>query len=179
MEKNTAKEYAHVRLMLLGSGGLDIHNCEDDLKEYVTANKLGDSVQFMGNVDNVYEYLQASDIFVFPSENEAFPLSLIEAMACGLPVISTSAGGMKDVLENERNGLIVISGDDHQLYGAISNLVTDIPLANNLGRAALRSVRHKYSVDSVTNEYVELFEHISKLHGKEFNSVGHGSSDLM
>lgn len=173
--KKIQQEYSDVRLLLLGSGGLDIHNCEEDLKKYVLANGLEHSVQFMGSVDNVHEYLQASDIFVFPSENEAFPLSLIEAMACGLPVISTSAGGIKDVLEDGINGLVVKSGDSQHLYDAVSSLITDIPLAKKLGDAALRSVRHKYSEDSVTNKYIELFEHISKLHRKELNSVGHGS----
>lgn len=176
--KKIQHEYSDISLLLLGSGGLDIHNCENDLKKFVNANKLGGSVHFIGSVDNVQEYLQASDIFVFPSENEAFPLSLIEAMACGLPVISTSAGGIKDVLENGINGLVIKSGDGQQLYDAISCLITDVTQANYLGRAALRSIRHKYSVDSVTNEYIKLFGHISKLDGEEFSSVGQGSSDL-
>jgi glycosyltransferase involved in cell wall biosynthesis len=177
--KKIQQEHSNVRLMLLGSGGSDIHNCEEDLKIYVKVNGLEDSVQFMGSIDNVCDYLRASDIFVFPSENEAFPLSLIEAMACGLPVISTSAGGIKDVLKNGTNGLVVGSGDYQQLHDAIANLLTDIPLSDDLGQAAWRSVRHRYSTEFVTNEYIQLFERISGLRGKKHGSLSHGSSDLM
>jgi glycosyltransferase involved in cell wall biosynthesis len=176
--KKIQQEHSNVRLLLLGSGGLDIHSCEEYLKKFVRLNKLSNSVQFMGTVENVHDYLRASDIFVFPSENEAFPLSLIEAMACGLPVISTSAGGIKDVLVDGINGRVVKSDDYQQLYDAIVDIITDINLSDNLGQAAWRSVRHKYSTDSVTSKYVELFEQISKSRGGKLDLLRRGSSDL-
>jgi glycosyltransferase involved in cell wall biosynthesis len=83
------QENRKVGFVLIGSGGLDVHNCEAALKEYVTANRLELVVHFAGEVPNVHEYLQASDVFVLPTEDDAFPLALIEAMACGLPVVST------------------------------------------------------------------------------------------
>jgi glycosyltransferase involved in cell wall biosynthesis len=86
-------KHKHVRLLLVGSGGLDIQNCEAELKDYVRGKGLQGSVQFAGEVHNVHLYLQASDLFVFPTQSEAFGISLIEAMACGLPVISTPVGG--------------------------------------------------------------------------------------
>lgn len=177
--KKIEHNYSNVRLMLLGSGGSDIHNCEQDLKIYVKINDLGDSVQFTGSVNNVNEYLRASDIFVFPSENEAFPLSLIEAMACGLPVISTSAGGIKDILKNGANGLVVQSGDYQQLYDATAKLITDTTLSDSLGQAAWRSVRLRYTTESVADEYTDLFEHISRFHENKHGSLSHGGSDLM
>ena len=81
------RQHPNVKLLVVGAGGLDIHNCEAELKAYVIANGLQDSVHFTGSVENVHEYLQVADIFVFPTENEAFGISLIEAMACGLPAI--------------------------------------------------------------------------------------------
>ncbi len=86
-------EFPKAKLLLVGSGGLDMHNCEDELRSYVADHGLQNHVSFSGAVQNVEEYLQASDLFVFPTESEAFGLSLVEAMACGLPVITTSSRG--------------------------------------------------------------------------------------
>jgi glycosyltransferase involved in cell wall biosynthesis len=96
-----SKEHTNVALLLVGGGSLDIYNCEDELKDYVQRKHLQDCVYFMGEVQNVSIYLQAADIFVFPTEKEAFGISLIEAMACGLPVISTDVGGLKDIIVDD------------------------------------------------------------------------------
>jgi glycosyltransferase involved in cell wall biosynthesis len=154
-----------LRLLLLGSGGLDLHNCESELREYVIANDLQDSVQFTGDVRNVHEYLQAADIFVFPTEREAFGISLIEAMACGLPSISTSVGGVKDILDHERNGIVVEAGDHRQLLAALETCITSPALASLLGHAAWKTVRDDYSAEVVTETYVNLFQKLCNQNG--------------
>jgi glycosyltransferase involved in cell wall biosynthesis len=160
------RKYNNVGLLLVGAGGLDIHNCEAELKAYVSANGLQDSVCFTGEVHNVYEYLQASDIFVFPTENEAFGISLIEAMACGLPVISTPVGGVKDILQHRQNGFVVQPGDLQQLYDALDTLITDAALSDCLGQAAWQTVQDRYSAKTVTRKYVTLFQHLTSQNGK-------------
>ncbi|NIS66188.1 MAG: glycosyltransferase, partial [Gemmatimonadales bacterium] len=104
-------------LVLVGGGSLDMHDCEEELKRYVRENGLSASVRFTGNVQNVEDYLRASDVFAFPTEIEAFGISLIEAMACELPAVSTPVGGIKDILRHEENGLIVEVGNETQLEG--------------------------------------------------------------
>ncbi len=150
-------KHNHVKLLLIGSGGLDIHNCELELKTYVKENNLQSAVQFTGNVQNVNEYLQASDIFVFPTANEAFGISLIEAMACGLPVISTPVGGIKDIIQDKQNGLLVKARDFQQLYEALDTLLIDTVLSSSLGKAARQTVQNRYSAEIVTQKYIELF----------------------
>lgn len=154
------RKHSNVTLLLVGSGGLDIHNCEAELKAYVSANGLQDSVHFTGDVRNVHEYLQASDIFVFPTENEAFGISLTEAMACGLPVISTPVGGVKDILQHRQNGLVVKPGDFQHLYDALDLLITDQSLSAFLGKAAWQTVQELYSMVVVTQAYIELFRRV-------------------
>lgn len=154
-------KYGDATLILSGSGGLDMHDCEAELRHYVRANHLQDSVRFAGNVRNVHEYLQASDIFVFPTENEAFGIALIEAMACGLPVITTAVGGVKDIVQHGENGLVVQAGDFGQLYGALDTLLADAALAARLGEAARRTAQDQYSQEWVTRQYVELFERVA------------------
>ena len=164
MWRDIMTEHNHLRLLLVGSGGLDIHNCEAELKAYVSANGLQDNVRFTGSVDNVHEYLQASDMFVFPTEEEAFGISLIEAMACGLPVISTPVGGVPDILEHQHNGLLVEPGDARQLFEAFETLMNNPAFSARLGQAAWRTVQNRYCADRVTNDYIEFFRRIKLDH---------------
>lgn len=150
--------HQHSKLLIVGGGSKDLHDCEANLKEYVDYNGLQNSVCFTGNVTNVSEYLQASDIFVFPTENEAFGISLIEAMACGLPVISTPVGGIKEILTHGQNGLMVEVGNFEQLHDSIQTLITDDYLSASLGKAALQTVRNRYSRETIAKKYIELFK---------------------
>jgi glycosyltransferase involved in cell wall biosynthesis len=158
-------KHRHVSLMLVGTGGLDIHNCEADLKAYVAAHELQQSVYFTGSVQNVVEYLQAADIFVFPTENDAFPSSLVEAMTCGLPVITTPVGAIKTIVTDKQNGLVVQPGDFQQLYEALDTLITDTPLAYHLGQAAWQTVQARYSTAIVTQKYIKLFSQVANASG--------------
>ena len=153
----THEKYPNAVLVLVGAGGLDIHNCEAELRAYVNANGLGKTVLFAGGVPNVHEYLQAADLFVFPTLNDAFPSSLIEAMACGLPVVTTSVGALGAIVTNRQNGLIIAPGDDQQLYQALDTLLSDTSLSARLGEEARKLVQENYSATKVTMSYLALF----------------------
>ena len=154
--------HANVLLLLAGTGGLDIHNCEDELKQFVKNNKLENFVRFTGAVANVPEYLQASDIFVFPTENDAFPSSIVEAMACGLPVITTPVGAIKTIVTDGETGTLVQPANFEQLYQALDVMLTDRMSTSRLARAAHRSVQNNYSSNVVTEKYQALFHKLMK-----------------
>jgi glycosyltransferase involved in cell wall biosynthesis len=149
--------HPHVRVLLVGSGGLDIHNCEEQLRRDVEVRGLRDHVRFAGEVADVQQYLQASDIFVLPSEDDAFPLSLVEAMACGLPVVATRVGGIPEIITPEDDGLLIEAGDARLLHDALCRLIVDRSLSSALGAAAARTVHTRYSQAHITQQYVELF----------------------
>jgi glycosyltransferase involved in cell wall biosynthesis len=149
--------FPQAHLLLVGSGGLDLHNCEADLRTFVKEHGLKNCVTFTGAVTNVPDYLQASDLFVFPTENEAFGISLIEAMACGMPAISTNIGGVKDIIENGVNGVLINAGDQSQLEHALCTLLVDPRQRQKLGQQASQTVHEKYTKDSVTSRYTALF----------------------
>jgi glycosyltransferase involved in cell wall biosynthesis len=128
-------------LLIVGSGGLDLDNCEQELKDQARDDELGDSVRFVGAVERVEDYLRAADIFVFPTEEEAFGISLVEAMACELPVVSTPAGGLAEILARSDFGLTVEAGSDAAL-----------------GDAGRRIAERDYSLGAVVDRYVDLFE---------------------
>jgi glycosyltransferase involved in cell wall biosynthesis len=158
-----SEKHMQVRLLLLGAGSLDIHNCELDLHRFVEMNGLEHRVTFMGVVENVHEYLQASDLFVLPSEKEAFSISLIEAMACGLAVIATTVGGAKDVLRDGENGLSIRAGDFDQLYNALDALLSDPDRRRALAAEAIRTINQHYSREVVLRAYMDLFQQVTFL----------------
>ncbi len=155
--QDIAAQHENAYLLLVGSGGLDIDNCEAELRDYVSQRLLEERVCFTGSVTNVSDYLQASDIFVFPTENEAFGISLIEAMACGLAVISTVVGGVKDILENGRDGLAIEPGSFEQLADALVCLLGNESLRQQLGSAAYHTTLTHYATTSVNQSYGRLF----------------------
>jgi glycosyltransferase involved in cell wall biosynthesis len=154
--KEIQTRHASVGLVLVGSGGLDMHNCEADLRQYVAAHGLGSSVFFTGNVRNVHEYLQAADLFVFPTEKEAFSVSLIEAMACGLPCVATTVGGANDIVIDRHNGLLVPPSDLGRLLAAIDALLSDTSQVTALGAMAAQTARERCAREMVARQYAEL-----------------------
>jgi len=151
-------EHENAILLLAGTGGLDIHNCEAQLREYAISAALEKNVWFLGPVQNIPDYLQAADLFVFPTENDAFPSSLIEAMSCGLPVVTTPVGAIKTIVVHEETGLIVQPGNRQQLYEALITIISDKTLASRLGPAGRRIVQERYSARNMIGKYVSLFE---------------------
>lgn len=147
-------------LILAGTGGLDIHNCEDELREYTKAHGMEDHVKFTGAVQNVWEYLQASDLFVFPTENDAFPSSLVEAMACGLPVIATPVGAIESIVVDGETGVLIEPSNFEQLFQALHVLLTDRAAAARMGGAASQAVQRHYSAKIIIEKYEELFQHV-------------------
>lgn len=145
-------------LVLAGAGGADMHNCEDELREYVAEHGLEDSVVFAGAVDNVEDYLRASDAFVFPTENEAFGVSLIEAMAAGLPSVATPVGAIPDFFVDGANGLVVEPGSFAPLRDAIRVLLAGGDRVAALGRAARETVTARFSEDTIADGYLQVFE---------------------
>jgi glycosyltransferase involved in cell wall biosynthesis len=150
--------HANVVLLLAGTGGLDIHNCEAQLRDYVRSAALEENVWFLGSIENIAEYLQAADLFVLPTENDAFPSSLIEAMACGLPVITTPVGAIKTIVAHQETGLIVQAGNRQQLQDALVTILSDTTFASRLGQGGCQMVQQRYSAGSMISKYLTLFQ---------------------
>ncbi|MDH4030659.1 MAG: glycosyltransferase, partial [Chromatiales bacterium] len=133
-----------------------LQNCEDQLRDYVVQQSLQDSVRFTGSVANVRDYLQAADVFVFPSEREAFGISVAEAMACALPVVTTDIEGISDVVVPGQTASVVAPGDGPALVDAICSLFDDEASAVALGDAGRRRAVEYFSETSVVASYLEM-----------------------
>lgn len=147
-------------LVLVGSGGLGLQNCEETLQRYAKENALQSAVRFTGSVENVHEYLKASDVFVFPTEREAFGISVIEAMACGLPVVTTHVDGVKDVVRPGVDALVVAPGDDDAMAAAITTALDGGPAIAAMAVAARERAVQTWSNSSVVTAYRELFAEV-------------------
>ena len=145
-------------LLLAGTGGLDIHNCEAQLRDYVKSAGLEKNVWFLGSVQNIPEYLQAADLFVFPTEKDAFPSSLIEAMACGLPIVTTPVGAIKTIVVHQETGLFVQPGNFEQLLELLDFMLSNQILTFGLGQAAWQAVQNQYAAENITRHYISLFQ---------------------
>jgi glycosyltransferase involved in cell wall biosynthesis len=147
-------------LVLVGAGTADIHSCETELREAANEGAMRGRVLFTGAVDDVHRYLRASDAFVFPTEEEAFGISLVEAMACGLPCVATHVGAIPEIADDGA-ALLVPPGDRSALDTAIRQVLDQPDLRERLGRAAHKRAR-SFSVDAVADSYGELFLRLSE-----------------
>lgn len=153
-------EGRRVHLVLVGTGGTSVDNCEAELRGFVEQHGLGDSVTFTGAVTNVPEYLQASDVFVFPSEYEGFPLALFEAMACGLPVASTRVGSARELLTEGEHGALAEPKDPEGMTRAIRWMLDHPDRWPAMSVQARRLVAERFSLDAVADQYVALFREV-------------------
>lgn len=156
--KRIVTHYPQTHLHILGSAKLQMGDeYEDKLRGFVRDNNLKDAVTFHGDMDNVEDYLKEADIFAFPSRHEGLPNALLEAMACGLPVVATSIGGIVDVIKNGENGILVEPDDVDGLCKEITGMINSTDLRERLGKAARNTVEKGYSLEAIAGKYLELY----------------------
>ena len=144
---------ARTRLLLAGDGPL-----ASMLQAEVESLGLERRVHFLGVRTDIPELLSASDVFVLSSDWEGNPLTVMEAMAAGLPVVSTAVGGVPQLVEDGRTGLLTRRGDTKDLSRAMLRLLTDADLAADLGRqAGLRAIE-EFDVSAMADAYGRLYE---------------------
>lgn len=123
------------------------------------ALRIENSVRFVGESSDVAPLLQAADAFVLPSRTEGCPVSLLEAMACGLPVVATRVGGMRQVMEDGVTGSFVPPEDPIALADKLLE-VSHSPLAAAFGQRARRHMSTHYSLNAVADRYIEMYENL-------------------
>lgn len=143
--------YPGLRCLLLGDGPL-----RADIEDRVQVLGLDETVVFAGAVDNVMELLPACDAFVLPSLWEGLPISVLEAMGLGVPVVASAVGGTPEVVHDGQTGLLVPPADPDALAAAIGRLLEDDALRNRISVLGRRYVRKHYNLDRVLDRYEEV-----------------------
>jgi glycosyltransferase involved in cell wall biosynthesis len=148
---------APLYLLLVGGGEL-----ENAVREQVAALGLQGRVRFLGVRADVADILRASDVFVLSSRVEGNPLSVMEAMAAGLPVVSTAVGGVPELVRAGETGLLVPSEDAGALAQALQALVDDPVRRQAMGEAARRHAVAHFDIRHTVRGYEQLYESLLK-----------------
>lgn len=150
---------AHLAIVGAGEGHLSV---DAGLRAMAVAEGLADHVTFAGRVDAVEDWLRAADIFAFPSLNEGLGIALIEAAACGLPAVASRTGGIPDVVEDGRSGVLAPPGDVAALSAGLHRLVADPALAATMGEAARDTARTRFDEREAFDRYRSLFRELAE-----------------
>ena len=157
------EDFKNVKLLLIGQGfENDTDNSEQEIRQFVRENCLTNQVLFLGYRSDIRDLLGIMDIFCLVSFKEGLPISLLEAMTVGVPVIGTNTEGISDVIIHNKNGFLVEIGDVEGLKNALYTLLTDVSLRKKLSRESKLLVTSTYSLDHCINQYQGLFESIMK-----------------
>jgi len=130
------------------------------LTELVELNKLSAQIAIIGFQENVKELLHQSDILVLPSLSEAFPFCILEAMACGLPVVATECGGPSDLVVDGTTGFLVPVGNHKKLADALKLLIVDRKLAKKMGRHGRERHHTLFSKEKTMNQIEEMYDQL-------------------
>ena len=146
------RRYPDARFDIVGGGPL-----RPSLIERAAERRVAHAVTFLGQRDDVAAQLDAADLFVLPSRMEAFPNAVLEAMAAGLPVVASDAGGIPELVDDGRTGLLAPVGDPVALADRICQLIADPDAAARLGAAARLQVGNRYSFDRMVAAFEALY----------------------
>jgi glycosyltransferase involved in cell wall biosynthesis len=127
-----------------------------NLQARAKAQGVGAAFTFAGHDENVAQRLHDADIFVLPSHTEAFPNAVLEAMCAGLPIIASGVGGLLELVDDGRTGLLVPPGDPRALAHGVCRLMTDRALGERLGKTASHEVQ-RYSFNRMTSSFEQLY----------------------
>lgn len=143
------KQNKDIKLYLVGTG-----EKQNDVKQYVQKLNLDKKVEFLGALSECYEIMNKADIFVLPSKWEGMPMTIIEAMGTGLPVIATNVGGIPNMINNGKDGYIANSIEE--FVNCINTLYDNKNLRKKIGENALESSK-KFSSNIMAEKYIELY----------------------
>lgn len=148
------KKVTPIKLFILGSGPQ-----ENKLKSLIKELKIEEDVKFLGYIsgDEKYSYLKSTNIFVLPSRFEPFGIVLLEAMACGKPVVASNVGGIPYIVEDGKTGLLFELGNVEDLTEKVITLLKDKELRDKMGNAG-RERAKEFTWDKVAERTFQIYQ---------------------
>jgi len=129
----------------------------ETLRQRAANSPVAESVRFLGYRDDVESLLASMDVFALPSHTEGLSMAILEAMSAGLPVVATRVGGVSEVVEHDRTGLLCPYGDERALADAIGSLVADPDLRAEMGARGRRRHGELFGVRQMVDNTVAAY----------------------
>jgi glycosyltransferase involved in cell wall biosynthesis len=153
MAHRVVRQLPETRFLIIGDGP-----CRASLEQAARELGLASRVLFLGSRDDVPRLLAAMDVFVLTSHIEANPVSILEAMSVGRPVVATNVGSIHEAVVNGETGFLVPPGDAEQLAECVTRLLLNPSLSRCMGSAARKAVVERWSLDAMVQGYERLIE---------------------
>jgi N-acetyl-alpha-D-glucosaminyl L-malate synthase BshA len=148
-----ADHYPKVRLIIAGDGPTRI-----EVERKIEALDLCDNVHLLGVKSNMQEIMCSADVFLLNSTLEGMPLVLLEAMSCSLPVVTTPAGGIPELVRPDKDGVVTEGFEVDEYAQAIIEILDDDALRVKIGKAGRKRVEESFSADAIVTEYEKVFK---------------------
>ena len=154
-------KYKNARLVLVGNYEHNLDPVSDKTRQLIDTN---DGIEACGAKygDNLLQMYVDADCFVMPSYREGFPNTVLEAGAMGLPSIVTDINGSREIIENEKNGLIVPAKDADALYVAMERMLTDTAVRSSMKQNARQMIESRFEKNFVQSCQIEFYKEITK-----------------
>ena len=149
-----------IDLVLAGDGPL-----RSEYEKWISELGIGECTQLLGAIRDVPRFLQSLDVYVQSSSSEALPIAILEAMACGLPIVATRVAGIPEQVVDGVNGFLVPPCDSAALAAAIARLCANHSLRERFGNASAQRARQFYSLEVMAQRLANLY-----------TSLAHGAS---
>jgi glycosyltransferase involved in cell wall biosynthesis len=150
-----------ISLVIIGEGAE-----RKRLENLAQIRGVADKVFFTGYLDQASRYLRHFDLFVISSITEGLPITLLETMQAGVPIVATRVGGIPEVLDNGKYGLLVDPGNENELADAITKLYNSPEKRNEMRKAAREAVKHDFSSENMERDYREVYEKLVQIRSK-------------
>jgi glycosyltransferase involved in cell wall biosynthesis len=151
--QKVSKRFPDAILLIIGDGSL-----RGELMELVSSEDLQDNIHFLGTRNDIPRLLSMLDIFVLCSLSEGLPLTILEAMAAGKPIVATGVGGIPEVIQDGADGIIIPSDDPDGLADAISELLRDDGKRHDMGVKARKKFEERFTIQKMVEEYEKIYE---------------------
>ncbi len=135
---------------------------ERSLKSLTKSLGLDESIHFVHSDYDTHKFLSIMDIFVFPSVKEGLGIALLEALASGKACIASDVGGIRNIIKDGLNGILVPVGDISGIQDAILNLLANKELRNKMGQIGRELVRERFTLDNMADSIIKLYQSVRR-----------------
>jgi glycosyltransferase involved in cell wall biosynthesis len=161
------KVFPNIQLLIVGSGE---KRYERKLRHMCKKLNIEGNVVFHPGIQNIYKALSVMNVFVLPSIEEGLGLSLLEALAVGLPIVASNVGGVGSVIRHKENGILVSSKDHEALAEAIIALLKDRDYAKRLGQKGIQVIMERFTLDKMIDKVAKFYRTALESHETNINN---------